>query len=62
MNIKIKLVSIMQTSKMVELILEVPQELEVCQQLLSIKKGVEVDRKVGGVPESHMKEFLDKNI
>ena len=26
------------------------------------KKGVEVDRKVGGVPESHMKEFLDKNI
>ena len=25
------------------------------------KKGVEVDRKVGGVPESHMKEFLDKN-
>ncbi len=26
------------------------------------KKGVEVDRKVGGVPESHMKKFLDKNI
>ena len=26
------------------------------------KKGVEVDRKVGGVPESHMKEFLEKNI
>ena len=26
------------------------------------KKGVEIDRKVGGVPESHMKEFLDKNI
>ena len=26
------------------------------------KKGVEVDRKVGGVPESHMKEFLDENI
>ena len=26
------------------------------------KKGVEVDRKVGGVPESNMKEFLDKNI
>ena len=26
------------------------------------KKGVEVDRKVGGAPESHMKEFLDKNI
>ena len=26
------------------------------------KKGVEVDRKVGGVPESNMKEFLEKNI
>jgi|TARA_B110000259_G_scaffold22154_1_gene22805 thioredoxin 1 len=26
------------------------------------KKGVEVDRKVGGVAESHMKEFLEKNI
>mgnify|MGYP002701168076 CR=1 FL=1 len=26
------------------------------------KTGVEIDRKVGGVPESHMKEFLDKNI
>ena len=26
------------------------------------KKGIEVDRKVGGVPEGHMKEFLDKNI
>ena len=26
------------------------------------KKGVEVDRKVGGVPEGQMKEFLDKNI
>ena len=26
------------------------------------KKGVELDRKVGGVPESHMKEFLEKNI
>ena len=26
------------------------------------KKGVEVDRKVGGAPESHIKEFLDKNI
>ena len=26
------------------------------------KKGVEVDRKVGGVPEGAMKEFLDKNI
>ena len=25
------------------------------------KKGVEVDRKVGGVPESNMKEFLEKN-
>jgi hypothetical protein len=47
---------------MVELILEVPQELEVCRQLSVYKKGVEVDRKVGGVPESHMKEFLDKNI
>ena len=26
------------------------------------KKGVEVDRKVGGVPESNMREFLEKNI
>ena len=26
------------------------------------KKGIEVDRKVGGVPESLLKEFLDKNI
>ena len=26
------------------------------------KKGIEVDRKVGGVPENNMKEFLDKNI
>ena len=26
------------------------------------KKGVEVDRKVGGVPESNMKEFIEKNI
>ena len=26
------------------------------------KKGVEVDRVVGGVPENNMKEFLDKNI
>ena len=26
------------------------------------KKGVEVDRKVGGVPESNMKEFFEKNI
>ena len=26
------------------------------------KKGVEVDRKVGGVPEGNMKEFLEKNI
>ena len=26
------------------------------------KKGVEVDRKVGGVPEGTMKEFLEKNI
>ena len=30
--------------------------------VIIFKKGVEVDRKVGGVPESHMKEFLDKNI
>ena len=26
------------------------------------KKGIEVDRKVGGVPEGDMKEFLEKNI
>ena len=26
------------------------------------KKGVEVARKVGGVPESHMEDFLEKNI
>ena len=26
------------------------------------KKGVEVSRKVGGVPESHMKQFLEENI
>ena len=26
------------------------------------KKGIEVDRKVGGVPESNMNEFLEKNI
>ena len=26
------------------------------------KKGIEVDRKVGGVPESHMRDFLEKNI
>ena len=26
------------------------------------KKGIEVDRLVGGVPESHVKEFLEKNI
>ena len=26
------------------------------------KKGVEVDRKIGGVAESHLREFLDKNI
>ena len=30
--------------------------------VIIFKKGIEVDRKVGGVPESHMKEFLDKNI
>ena len=26
------------------------------------KKGHEVSRKVGGVPEGHMREFLDENI
>ena len=26
------------------------------------KKGVEIARKVGGVPESHMKEWLNENI
>ena len=26
------------------------------------KRGQEVSRKVGGVPESHMKEFLEENI
>ena len=26
------------------------------------KKGIEVDRKVGGAPESHLREFLEKNI
>ena len=26
------------------------------------KKGVEISRKVGGVPESHMKQFLEENI
>ena len=30
--------------------------------IIIYKKGVEVDRKVGGVPESQMKEFLEKNI
>ena len=30
--------------------------------VIIFKKGIEVDRKVGGVPESHMKDFLDKNI
>ena len=29
---------------------------------LIIKKGVEIDRLVGGVPESNLKEFLEKNI
>ena len=29
---------------------------------LIIKKGTEVDRLVGGVPENSLKEFLDKNI
>ena len=32
------------------------------QTVIVYKKGIEVDRKVGGVPEGHMKEFLDKNI
>ena len=27
-----------------------------------MKKGTEVDRLIGGVPESNLKEFLDKNI
>ena len=27
-----------------------------------MKKGTEVDRLVGGVPESNLKEFLDRNI
>ena len=31
-------------------------------KVIIYKKGVEVDRKVGGVPESHMKEFLEINI
>ena len=26
------------------------------------KKGVEISRKVGGVPESNMKQFLEENI
>jgi len=26
------------------------------------KKGIEISRKVGGVPQGHMKEFLDENI
>ena len=30
--------------------------------MIIYKKGVEVDRKVGGVPESDLKDFLDKNI
>ena len=30
--------------------------------MIIYKKGVEVDRKVGGVPESDLKEFLEKNI
>ena len=30
--------------------------------VIKYKKGQEVSRKVGGVPESHMKEFLDENI
>jgi thioredoxin 1 len=47
---------------MVELILEVLQGIRGVPTVIIYKKGVEVDRKVGGVPESHMKEFLDKNI
>ena len=27
-----------------------------------MKKGTEVERLIGGVPEGHLKEFLDKNI
>jgi thioredoxin 1 len=30
--------------------------------MIIYKKGVEVDRLVGGVPESNLKEFLEKNI
>ena len=52
----------MQTLKMVELILEVAAGIRGVPTVIVYKKGVEVDRKVGGVPESHMKEFLDKNI
>ena len=26
------------------------------------KKGIEVARKVGGLPESHMRQFLDENL
>ena len=26
------------------------------------KKGIEIDRLTGGVPEGQMKEFLEKNI
>ena len=51
----------MLTLKMVALIQEVQQVLEV-PTVIIYKKGVEVDRKVGGVPEGAMKEFLDKNI
>ena len=32
------------------------------QTVIDYKNGVESDRKVGGVAESKMKEFLDKNI
>ena len=45
-----------------ELTLGVPLGLRGVPTVIIYKKGVEVDRKVGGVPESHMKEFLDKNI
>ena len=30
--------------------------------IIIFKKGIEVERKVGGAPEGHMKEFLEKNI
>jgi len=30
--------------------------------IIIFKKGIEVERKVGGAPEGHIKEFLEKNI